>query len=56
MTTPAGVDDGETAMTQSDSRPCLVYRFRCPNAFIVAAPMFDGLQHRGNALFGIEAD
>jgi hypothetical protein len=43
-------------MTQSDARPCLVYRLRGPNALIVAAPMFDGLQHRPDASFGIEAD
>jgi hypothetical protein len=56
MTTLTSVDDGETTMTQGDARPCLVYRLRGPNALIVAAPMFDGLQHRPDASFGIEAD
>jgi hypothetical protein len=56
MTRAAGVDDCQTAMTQTRAPARVVNRFRSPNTFIVATTMLYGLQHRAYTSFGIEAD
>jgi hypothetical protein len=55
MTGSAGVNDGQAAMTQTRAPSPVVNRVGSPNPFIVATTMLDGLQHRGDTLFGIGA-
>jgi hypothetical protein len=56
MTRSAGVNDCQTAMTQTCAPTRVVNGLRGPNTFVVATTMLDGLQHRTNASFGIETD
>jgi len=48
----AGVNDRQASMTETDALSVL-YRGRCPHAFIVATTMLDGCEHRADERFRI---
>jgi hypothetical protein len=56
MTGAAGVDDCQTAMTETRATSGVVNRLRSPNAFIVTTTMLDRLQHPGEMSLRLEAD
>jgi len=53
MSRAAGVDNGQTPMTETDALTLLVDRRGRPHTFVVTAAMFDGLQHRASARLGV---
>jgi hypothetical protein len=52
----AGVDDRQTPVSEANRASMFVNWSRCPDAFVVSAPMLDALEHGSDLDVRLNAD